>query len=200
MILKLRRFLRTLLFGWQFRSILTYLAGHGPNLDLFNFYYRPWLLRWAGAKIADSVAIMPGIEVTQGKLTVGKEVFINSDCRLACGGGIEIGTYCQISPRVSFETVGHALHPVEDGKRGSESAPIKVEDHAWIGTGVILLPGVTVGEGAVVAAGAVVTKDVPAQTVVAGVPARVIRHLSGHSSVKRPSPPKQHQSPMTYPN
>ncbi|GJM42412.1 MAG: hypothetical protein DHS20C20_26940 [Ardenticatenaceae bacterium] len=150
--------------------------------------------------MADSVSILPGLEATQGHLTIGKDVFINSDCRLACGGGITIGDFCQIGARVSFETVEHALHPVEGGKRGSESAPIEVHDHVWIGAGVILLPGVTVGEGAVVAAGAVVTKDVPARTVVAGVPAGVIRHLDPAVIMERPSSPQKFPTPTIYPN
>ncbi len=169
---------RTLFRDWNKRNLLTYFAGLGPDLELFNFYWRPWLLRWAGIPVGRMVAIMPKIQITLGKLTVGEEVLINSDCRFACGGGIHIGNYCQISARVSFETIGHQLVPVKNGKRPSNPAPITVKDNVWIGSGAILLPGVTIGEGAVVAAGAVVTKNVPSCTVVAGVPAQIIRDLA----------------------
>jgi maltose O-acetyltransferase len=157
--------------------LFAYLASLGPGLPILNFYWRPWLLRWAGVDVGHAVAIMPRIQVTPGTLSIGKDVFINTDCRFACGGNIVIGDHCQISARVSFETIDHQLIPVPEGKRPSQSAPIVVENNVWIGSGAILLPGVTVGQGAVVAAGAVVTKDVRPFTVVGGVPARVIKDL-----------------------
>jgi acetyltransferase-like isoleucine patch superfamily enzyme len=197
LIQKLRRFLRTLFFGWRLHSILTYLASSGPNLDIFNFYFRPWLLRWAGINVKHAVAIMPRIQITPGKLTIGKETFINFDCRLACGGGISIGDYCQISARVSFETIDHDLLPVSDGKRPSHHASITVGNSVWIGSGAILLPGVTVGDGAVIAAGAIVTRDVAPYTLVGGVPARTMRNLRENEQSVRPFPLKK-QEPALF--
>ncbi len=183
--------------GWQKRTILVYFASLGPGLPVLNLYFRPWLLRWAGVGVGHAANIMPRIQVTPGRLAIGKGVFINTDCRFACGGGITIGDHCQISARVSFETISHRLLPVMDGKRPSYPAPIVVENNVWIGSGAILLPGITVGEGAVVAAGAVVTKDVRPFTVVGGIPARVIHDLN--TSQVNGSPPfssPPHQSPV----
>jgi len=190
---KLRRFLRTLFKGWNKRNLLTYLASMGPDLDVLNYYGRPFLLRLAGIPIGYAAAILPRIQVTAGKLSIGNEVFINTDCRFACGGNITIGDHCQISARVSFETINHQLIPVKYGKRPSKTAPIIIENNVWIGSGVILLPGVTVGQGAVVAAGAVVKKDVPSYTLVAGVPAQIIRDLD--TAVSQPS---KHAPQLSY--
>jgi acetyltransferase-like isoleucine patch superfamily enzyme len=201
LIQKLRRFLRTLFTGWHKRTILVYLASLGPDLPVLNFYWRPWLLRWAGAKVGHAVAVMPRIQVTSGQLSIGKGVFINTDCRFACGGGITIGDHCQISARVSFETISHQLLPVMDGKRPSHSAPIVVENNVWIGSGAILLPGITVGEGAVIAAGAVVTKDVRPFTVIGGVPARIIHDLNtSQVNGLPPFPSPRYQSSVSVTN
>lgn len=180
---KLRRFIGTLVRIWHKRTLLAYVASFGPNVDLFNYYWRPLLLRLSGVVIGESTAILSGIHVSSGELSIGDEVFINSDCRLACGGSIFIGSYCQIGARVSFETVSHQLAPVENGRRPSDPSPIIVEDNVWIGSGAILLPGVTIGEGSVVAAGAVVANDVEPYTVVGGVPAKTIRVLEPNESM-----------------
>lgn len=153
------------------------MASLGPNIDLFNYYWRPLLLRLSGVAVGESTAILSGIQVSLGELSIGDEVFINVDCRLACGGQIFIGNYCQIGARVSFETVSHQLAPVKNGKRPSNPAPIVIEDNVWVGSGAILLPGITIGKGSVVAAGAVVTNDVEPYIVVGGVPAKKIRVL-----------------------
>jgi acetyltransferase-like isoleucine patch superfamily enzyme len=189
LIQKLRRFLRTLFTGWHKRTLLVYFASLGPGLPVLNLYFRPWLLRRAGVDVGHAVAVMPRIQVTSGQLSIGKGVFINTDCRFACGGGITIGDHCQISARVSFETISHQLLPILDGKRPSHPAPIVVENNVWIGSGAILLPGITVGEGAVVAAGAVVTEDVRPFTVVGGVPAKVIKDLNASQVPHQPAVP-----------
>jgi acetyltransferase-like isoleucine patch superfamily enzyme len=183
--------------GWNKRNLLTYLASMGPNLDVLNYYGRPLLLRLAGISVGYAAAIMPRIQVTAGKLSIGNEVFINTDCRFACGGNIIIGDHCQISSRVSFETINHQLAPVNYGKRPSKTAPIVVENSVWIGSGAILLPGVTIGRGAVVAAGAVVTKDVPSSTLVAGVPAQIIRDLDTAVSHPLPSATQRAYQPVS---
>ena len=157
------------------RDWLTYLASLGPNVEMLNVYLRPRLLRWSGVQVGYGCVIRPGIYVSSGKLTLGDFVILNIQCRFACGGGITIGSFCQIGGRVSFETIHHQVAPVRGGHRPGRGSPIRLEDHVWIGSGAIVLGGVTIGEGAVVAAGAVVTKDVPPFSVAAGVPARVIR-------------------------
>jgi len=91
-------------------------------------------------------------------------------------GGIEIGDEVLIGPNVQLISSGHPVDPA--GRRRTITGdPIVIGRNVWIGAGATVLHGVTVGEDAVIAAGAVVTRDVPARTLVAGVPARVVRHL-----------------------
>jgi maltose O-acetyltransferase len=113
------------------------------------------------------------------RIEIGAKSFLNVETRFGCPESkITIGKGVMIGPRVCFETVNHGLR-YEPGKgRGAWSKPIVVEDEAWIGAGVIVLQGVTIGRGAVVAAGSVVTRDVPPEVVVAGSPARVIKHIA----------------------
>ena len=106
-------------------------------------------------------------------ITVGKNVFINSGCTFQDQGGITIGDGALIGHQVSIATINHAIDP-ED--RGSMTfRPVVIGKNVWIGDHATILPGVTVGDGAIIAAGAVVTKDVPPRAIVAGVPAKVIR-------------------------
>ena len=107
-------------------------------------------------------------------ITVGKNVFINADCKFQDQGGIYIGDDVFIGHSVILATLDHDLVP---DKRYLLPAPIRIENKVWIGSGAIITRGVTVGEGAVVATGAVVTKDVPRLTVVGGVPAKVIKQI-----------------------
>lgn len=108
-------------------------------------------------------------------IRVGKNVFINSCCMFMDRGGIAIGDHAFVGPNVNLITTSHALDPA--GRRTTISRPIVLGKNVWIGAAAILLPGVTVGDNSVIGAGAVVTRDVPANTVVAGNPARVIREL-----------------------
>jgi acetyltransferase-like isoleucine patch superfamily enzyme len=116
----------------------------------------------------------------KNQLRVGDETWIGQQCFFHAGGGIEIGNQVGIGPGVKILTSAHG----EGGRQVAiynapvEFKPVVVEDHADIGVGAILLPGVTVGRGAQVGAGSVVTEDVPAYHVVAGVPARVLRERS----------------------
>ena len=98
------------------------------------------------------------------------ESFINSDARIRVHDSIRIGDGCAISHGfVCMDSNAHSL----DGVRAAN--PVVIDDHVWIGTGVTVLPGVPIGRGSVIAAGSVVTKDVPAACLAAGVPARIIR-------------------------
>ena len=108
-------------------------------------------------------------------ITVGKGGFINSGCTFQDQGGISIGEGSLIGHQVSIATINHDMHPA---KRASMSfRPVTIGKDVWIGDHASILPGVTIGDGAVIAAGAVVTKDVPPRTVVGGVPARVIKMI-----------------------
>ncbi|MCY9806717.1 DapH/DapD/GlmU-related protein [Lentilactobacillus senioris] len=106
---------------------------------------------------------------------LGKHIFINTGVTFTDLGGIYIGDNVLIGPGASLLSVNHPLDPAQ--RHQLELQVIHVKKNAWIGAGSRILPGVTVGENAVVGAGVVVTKDVPANMVVAGVPAKVIRQI-----------------------
>ena len=132
--------------------------------------------RLTGREVDESFALFPPIYTDFGKnITVGKNVFINSGCCFQDQGGVEIGDNCLIGHQVVFATLNHALDP--ELRAGMYPAPIKLGKNVWVGSHATLLAGVTVGDNSVIAAGAVVTRDVPANTVVGGVPAKVIRHI-----------------------
>jgi len=130
-----------------------------------------------GAAVDEAFHLIPPLYSDHGlNIRVGRNVFINQACMLNDIGGIEIGDDVMIGPRVSLLTTGHPLDP---GRRRRQivAAPIAIERNVWLGAGATVLQGVTVGTDAVVAAGAIVTRDVPPRTLVAGVPARVLREI-----------------------
>ncbi len=130
-----------------------------------------------GAPVDDSVFLAPPFYATGGADTrIGQRVFINQNCTFYDLGGLDIGDDVMIGPNVSLLTSGHPLEPSQR-RAGVTAKPIVIERNVWIAAGVIIVGGVTVGENAVVAAGSVVTRDVPPNTLVAGNPARVIRSL-----------------------
>lgn len=129
-----------------------------------------------GATIDPTTAIFPPFHTNFGRfIRLGKNIFINHACSFLDIGGIIIEDDVMIGPRVNLTTENHPLNPAE--RTTLLIKPIVVRRNAWIGAGATVLPSVSVGENAVVAAGAVVTADVPANTVVAGIPARVIRTI-----------------------
>lgn len=107
---------------------------------------------------------------------VGKGVYINHGCTMLALGTIKIEDNVLIGPKANLISEGHPVDPAS--RRSLEVKPVVIKKNAWLGAGVTILSGVTVGENAVVAAGAVVNKDVPANTVVVGVPAKVIRRIN----------------------
>ena len=108
-------------------------------------------------------------------IRIGKNVFINHACSFLDLGGITIEDDVQIGPKVNLITENHSLDPAN--RKALIPKPILIKRNAWIGAAVTILPGVTVGENAVVAAGAVVTSDVPANTIAGGVPAKFIKNI-----------------------
>ena len=106
-------------------------------------------------------------------IRVGKHVFLNGGCHFQDQGGIVIGDGTLIGHQVVLATLNHCEDPAR--RQQLRAAPIVIGKNVWIGAHATVLPGVTIGDGAIVAAGAVVTRDVPANTVAGGVPARVIR-------------------------
>lgn len=127
-----------------------------------------------GKPVEETFCIFPPFTTDCGKnITVGKNVFFNSGCRVQDQGGITIEDGALIGHNVVLATLNHDLHP--EHRHDLLPAPIHIGKDVWIGANATILPGVTIGDGAVVAAGAVVSKAVPANTVVGGVPAKVIK-------------------------
>lgn len=130
-----------------------------------------------GKPVPDGFAMFPPFSTDFGKnITVGPGVFLNAGCRFQDQGGITIGAGSLIGHNVVLATLNHEMDPRHRGDM--HPAPIRIGQRVWIGANATVCPGVTIGDGAVVAAGAVVTRDVPANTVVGGVPARLIRRIT----------------------
>jgi acetyltransferase-like isoleucine patch superfamily enzyme len=129
-----------------------------------------------GQELDQSTIIFPPFTTNFGKFTkIGKDVFINHGCSFLDLGGITIEDRVLIGPQVKLVTENHPLNPTI--RKGLITKPILIKKNAWIGAGATILPGVTIGENAVVAAGAVVSKDVADNTVVGGIPAKFIKNI-----------------------
>lgn len=138
--------------------------------------------RLTGRPIDDSFRLFPPFYTDFGKnIRIGKDVFINSGCHFQDQGGIEIGDGALIGHNVVLATINHDLDPAMNRK--NHYGPIKIGTHVWIGSNATILPGVTIGDWAVVTAGAVVTRDVPAMAVVGGVPAKVLKIMTDQTEV-----------------
>jgi acetyltransferase-like isoleucine patch superfamily enzyme len=161
----------------MFESLM-YATNHWVNnvpvYAMRNMFYRKFLR----LEIGEGTAIQMGILLTtRGGVQIGDNSVINRGCTLDGRGKLFVGNNVNISQEVMILTAEHDVnHPFFAGIE----APVVIHDDAWISTRSMLLPGVTVGRGAVVAAGAVVTKDIPAYSIVAGVPARVIGKRSNN--------------------
>lgn len=130
-----------------------------------------------GHKVDESFSLIPPFFTTGGENTsIGRNVFINQNCTMYDLGGIDIADEVMIGPNVSIITSVHPLQPTQ--RRAAVIAkPIVIGRNVWIAANVTIIGGVTIGENSVVAAGAVVTKDVPSDTLVGGNPARTIRFI-----------------------
>lgn len=129
-----------------------------------------------GKPLDGSTTVLPPLYIDYGKpVTIGKGCFIQQCCTFFGRGGITIGNDVFIGPKVNLITINHAPHP--DNRSATYGYPIVIGDKVWIGINSTVLPGVKIGYGAIVGAGSVVTKDVPAMSVVAGNPARIIKTI-----------------------
>jgi acetyltransferase-like isoleucine patch superfamily enzyme len=116
-----------------------------------------------------------------GDFTVGAYTFINNDAHIVSHSQVHIGEHVRVGERVSIHDENHVFEPLpvdKDSRDTYVSAPIHIGDRVWLGANVTILPGVTIGDDSVVAAGSVVTKDVPAAHLAVGNPARIVRPLS----------------------
>ncbi|WP_210603784.1 DapH/DapD/GlmU-related protein [Brevibacterium oceani] len=137
---------------------------------------RALLADLTGRQIDESVTLFPPFHTDFGQnITLGQRVFINSGCSFQDQGGITIGDDSLIGHNTVLATLNHGMEP--DRRGDMHPAPIVIGRNVWIGSNVTVLPGITIGDDAVVAAAAVVTRDVPAGAVVVGSPAHVVRTL-----------------------
>ncbi len=176
--------------GWSARRP----AGLRPGLLLARIAVAP-LPPYVGSRLRAAALRLAGFQIGHGtifagmpaiagdgelrrRLRVGSHCWVNVGLRLDLSERIEIGDHVTIGHEVLLLTAGHRFGG-SDHRAGTLSmAPVRIGRGAWLGARCTVLPGVTVGEGAVIAAGAVVTRDVPPNTLVGGVPARVLRELA----------------------
>ena len=143
---------------------------HPPEeiVDLFSVL--------TGQKVDKTFRLFPPFHTDCGKnIKVGKNVFINSCCKFQDQGGIEIGNGVLIGHNVTLATLNHDERPSH--RQNIYPKSIKIGNNVWIGSNATILQGVTIGDGAIIGANAVVTKDVPKNTIVTGIPAKIIRKI-----------------------
>ena len=122
--------------------------------------------------------VLPGFRCDYGKnIHVGEDFLANYNVTILDIAPVRIGDYCMIGPNTLITTVGHPLSVKGRREKKAYGKPVAIGDDVWIGGNCTILPGVTIGKNVVIAAGAVVTKDIPDNCVVAGIPAKIIKRL-----------------------
>ena len=160
--------------------LTNYVIAHVPSFALRRLWYRLVL----GVRFGEHAGIHLGChlwyyspgQTRRSGFRLGSFSRVNRDCCLDVRGGLDVGEHVSVSPDVTILT---AAHGVDDPEFRAMVRPVVIEDHVWIGTRAIVLPGVRLGRGCVVAAGAVATRDVTPLTIVAGVPARPVGVRNG---------------------
>ena len=151
------------------------------TFKLNTSYYAPdevraLLSELFGKPVPPSLRVFPPFYTDFGKnIEIGDNVFINACCHFQDHGGVTLGDGCQIGHNVVFAPLDHGLAP--EDRHTTYPAPIVLGRNVWVGSNSTILQGVTIGDNAVVAAGAVVTKDVPADAIVGGVPAKIMKYI-----------------------
>ena len=145
--------------GWGYSQPTTFFVKRGGTINAKSFSIHS----------GSTVVVMPG-----GNLVLGSNSYLNRNATIVCSGMIEVGENVAISQNVVIRD-SDIHHIIVDGKDIPNTAPIHIGNNVWIGTSAVILKGVTIGDGAVVAAGTVVTKDVPSNCLVAGNPAKIIK-------------------------
>ena len=139
------------------------------------------LIKVMGASVGSGVVIYPGVWITPGRnLCIKNDVDLAKDVLITTAGGVSIGNRVLVGYRTQILSANHAIPPIglPFPVSGDVYAPVVIEDDVWLGANCVITPGVTIGEGAVVAAGSVVTKDVLRNSIVGGVPAKLIKFRS----------------------
>lgn len=147
---------------------------------------RDTLLRRTLRHVGDHVVVRPPFACEYGAVTIGDRTFVNADVMMIDVAPITIGATCQIATRVQLVTAAHPVDPERRRQGWEYGEPITLADNVWLGAGVIVCPGVTIGQDTVVGAGAVVTRDLPPAVVAAGVPARVVREIGERDRAETP--------------
>lgn len=151
------------------------------TMEMNNAYHTPEQLQDLFAELTSqpvnrTLGIIPPFYTDCGKnIHIGKNVFINTGCTMQDQGGVYIGDDVLIGHHAMIATLNHDAAP--EKRAELHPAPVHIGNRVWLGANVTVLSGVSIGDGAIIAAGAVVTKDVPANTVAAGVPARIVKTL-----------------------
>ncbi len=123
--------------------------------------------------------VEPPLRMAYGSKTyIGDYTYINFNLNIVDDGEVYIGDHVMIAPNVTISATGHPVEPKLRKKGMQFSIPVKIGNNVWIGSGVIILPGITIGDNSVIGAGSVVTKDVPANVVAVGNPCRVLREIN----------------------
>lgn len=151
---------------------------HNQSIPVEEEGLTPALRKALGA-VGKNVFIETPFHCAYGvNLFLGNDVYINSGCAILDCGRVEIGDKTMLGPAVQIYTAIHPLDPVERAKGTETTAAITLGRNVWVGGAAVLCPGVTIGDNAVVGAGAVVVKDVPPSAVVVGNPATVVRRIT----------------------
>ena len=162
-----------------FVEMISWLIFQLPRFRIFNFLKSSYMRLFFRAKIGHRVIYYPSVWIFTGRnLVVGDDVDFAKDVLVTTDGGVTIWNRVLIGYRTQILSSNHNV-PLSRGRifdAGHTKKPIVVGDDVWIGANCVILAGVNIGEGAVVAAGSVVTKDVPAFTYVGGVPAKIIKN------------------------
>ena len=151
------------------------------TFEINNAYHtqeelRELFSRLLGKPVDETFKSFPPFYTDFGKnITIGRHVFINACCHFQDHGGVTIGDGCLIGHNVVFATLDHDFKP--EKRAAMHSAPIVLGKNVWVGSNSTILKGVTIGDGAIIAAGSVVTKDVAPRTIAGGIPAKFIRKI-----------------------
>jgi maltose O-acetyltransferase len=178
---KLARVIREELSGLHLRLLLARMLLTPLPIHVGS-RVRVYILRLAGFQIGPG-CVMWGTPTITGdgdlyrKLTIGQGCWFNVECFFDLGAPISIGDHVAIGHQVMILTTSHEIGSPGQRAAALEARPVTIKTGAWLGARCTILPGVTVGAGAIVAAGAVVSRDVPSNTMVVGIPARVIKSL-----------------------
>ncbi len=149
------------------------------TMSIYDDDYRP-VIEDLIPGIPASVTVCPPFRCDHGSgIQLGEGVFINYNCVFLDGGYIRIGKHTLIGPNCQLYTPQHPIDYIERREEKEYAHPITIGEDCWLGGGVIVCPGVTIGNRCIVAAGSVVTKDIPDDSLVAGNPATIKRRLNG---------------------